>query len=412
MDETGRPVQDMRVLHQGRTPFWLQNLYDRADMFLRSGEWLNAVQVYEKALTFVPRILGVHEWFEHYLLAGKPAVSVADVEVANIYARMGACYCAVGQWQEAYLNLTAALKWHPASRTASALLGQHPELERILATASLEASRNANPIVMPRISHQNRADFIRRRLTLIITTHCSRKLTHFRDLAPPTVKLISATYGSMLNVFGNDLEACNKIVCYDSPLEHSRDAEVYKAALEQFCQRQGFECALFQGAGLRRILQTAVPWIATPYLMFVEHDWFFTGPALRLEMMLHYMDHHHGANMIRFNQRANVIERYDFLMAPEHSYKSLQLLKTVSHSNNPSIIRTAKLRDEWLPICLSDKYYSRRDLADTAFGVEEPLLKKHMDDVRRSGFQNAHENWGTYLYGGIGEPAHIIHLGQ
>ncbi|RJQ82982.1 MAG: hypothetical protein C4519_07340 [Desulfobacteraceae bacterium] len=113
-----------------------------------------------------------------------------------------------------------------------------------------------------------------------------------------------------------------------------------------------------------------------------------------------------------FNQRTNAIARYDFLLEKEPPGQGMPLLRTVAHSNNPSIVRTSKLRDEWLPVCLNDPFYVRRDLRATAYGIEEPLFKMHIQDVHAAGFQKAHDRWGTYLFGHIGDAARIIHLGE
>lgn len=47
-----------------------------------------------------------------------------------------------------------------------------------------------------------------------------------------------------------------------------------------------------------------------------------------------------------------------------------------------------------------------------AFGIENPLFRRHMQDVRDMGFAQAHEIWGTYIYGQIGDLPRVRHLGE
>jgi hypothetical protein len=93
-------------------------------------------------------------------------------------------------------------------------------------------------------------------------------------------------------------------------------------------------------------------------------------------------------------------------------HSAIKLLKTVCYSNNPAVIRVSKLNDLWLPMCLNDPLCRQLDLHGSSIGLENTLFKSHIKDVRRLGFKQAHQNWGTYIYGAYSMPPHIVHLGE
>lgn len=152
--------------------------------------------------------------------------------------------------------------------------------------------------------------------------------------------------------------------------------------------------------------------VDTPYLLFLEHDWFISLSLIDTKAILLAMDNHPDINSVRFSKRPNIVSNYDFLLAREHNCPEVPLLRTPGHSNNPHILRVSTFRDQWLPICLSDPVCTQWKMRGTAFGIENPLFKKHLLDIRQSGFEQAHTDWGTYVYGDYNAPAGIVHLGE
>jgi hypothetical protein len=152
--------------------------------------------------------------------------------------------------------------------------------------------------------------------------------------------------------------------------------------------------------------------VTTPYLLFLEHDWEFQDPEIDLENLIRVFDQNEMVNYVRFNKRKNIISNFDFILEKETSIKDIDLIRTVAHSNNPHLVRVEKFRTEWLPICLNDSHCQKMDSRGKAFGIENPLFKQHMHDVRKMGFTHAQEIWGTYIFGQIGDPPRIKHLGE
>jgi hypothetical protein len=70
------------------------------------------------------------------------------------------------------------------------------------------------------------------------------------------------------------------------------------------------------------------------------------------------------------------------------------------------------LKGEWLPVCEQSLSRVANRLGGSAFGVEEVLFKKYVQDIRAQGFYKAHENWGTYVFGRVGDEPRITHIGE
>jgi hypothetical protein len=215
-----------------------------------------------------------------------------------------------------------------------------------------------------------------------------------------------------LRVLGSPIRECRKLLCYDRKDLMSKDEEVYKNNLEAFAMFHGFDLLVVHNYGLQKIMIDMVEKISTPYMMFLEHDWQFQDSFIDIYRLIRLFDHYKQINYVRFNKRENGISNYDFIMEKETLFSDMDLIRTVSHSNNPFIVRIDKFRREWLPVCINDPFFKKLDLRAMPIGIEEPLFKLHMQDVRRMGFAQAHKSWGSYVYGKIGDPARVLHLGE
>jgi hypothetical protein len=51
-------------------------------------------------------------------------------------------------------------------------------------------------------------------------------------------------------------------------------------------------------------------------------------------------------------------------------------------------------------------------LGGSSFGIEEVLFRLQAKDIRNEGFDKAHEKWGTFVYGNIGDAPRVVHLGE
>jgi hypothetical protein len=328
--------------------------------------------------------------------------SYSKKDISELYAAIGRCMFAIGRFGDALLNLEASQKWYPYNTNSQGLIDN---LKRITTVHSHPSNRKV-------VEKKDSAEFIRNRVTLLMVTNFTRKLVKYRELAPPSTDLISATYGSLIDVFGTVLTECPKIMCYDADNRKEGNSDLYLAALDYFCRKYRFNLQVFYKNGLLGILQKVVPFITTPYIFLLEHDWFFEPQPISLRKIVTVLDQRNSIHLIRFNKRQNLVEGFDFIIEKETRIKEIPLLRTSAHSNNPCLIRTRTLSDLWLPICMQDSFFASQDIRGTPLGVEEALMKSHISSIRNDGFSKAHSRMGTYIFGDVGDSQRIIHLGE
>jgi tetratricopeptide (TPR) repeat protein len=370
-----------------------------------SRDWERALLHYQKAMSCMPHLLGAAKWFASYLLDGRRHIDISPEQTAEIYTAMGRCYEAMEHRDNALLCYKAATTWYKRC---------HPRSAARSDTASTMKPFTAKQNITngDQLDVNRRMEDIAQQLTIVLTTSHVDKLKKYKELSPPTSRLVSATYQTMLETFGAPLLRCSKILCYDYPEKAGENSKAYEKSLDLFSRRYGFDMVTYPQLGLHAILRRLVPEIKTPYLALIEHDWFFRGPGISIHGLLNIFKKHQDVHHIRFNKRINHIANWDYIMEREEQTNDIQLLRTTAYSNNPCIIRKEKLLNEWLPMCSSDPEFTSINQSGSAMGLEEPLFKRYMKDVRRLGFSKAHKRWGTYIVGEIGESPRIIHLGE
>jgi hypothetical protein len=368
--------------------------------------WQDAVQWYERSLACLPNLFGADKKIRPLPLADSRSISFEPQHASRIYEALGRALTALDRKEDGILAYYAAQALDPNSHTAQMFIQENAN---VIKTGGYElGAPEAKAGVGPDTANQN----IEKALTLVMVTHRTGRLKKFASLSPPSTKLVTATYGSLLAVLGDNVAACPKVMCYDhNPNGSFRDRQYFRA-LEAFSIQHGFELHTFQGVGLFNILNRIVATITSPYILFVEHDWMFRGDRIQLPAIVEMMDNEPHINVIRLNKRDNYLNGHDFLMNVDASQGSYPLIRTSSYSNNPSIIRTDKLKNEWLPICEEALQRVSDDLGGSAFGVEEILFKKYVQDIRAHGFQTAHARWGIHVFGKVGDPPRVIHLGE
>lgn len=368
--------------------------------------WQDAVRWYERSLACLPNLFGADKKNKPLPLADGKTIAFRPQHASRIYEALGRVFMALDRREDGILAYCAARALDQNNLTAQRFIQRN---DHVIRTCMRESSdTEAISGTGPGAANRN----IENALTLVMVTHCTGQLKKFAKLSPPSSKLVTVTYGSLLEVFGENIVACPKVMCYDRNPKSSLRDKHYCRSLESFTIQHGFELHTFHGVGLFNVLNRIVTTIATPYILLVEHDWMFRGARIQLPAIVQMMDSEPHINAIRLNKRDNYLSGQDFLMNIETIKKGYPLLRTSQFSNNPSIIRTEKLRKEWLPMCEEALHRVSNNLGGSAFGLEEILFKKYVLDIRAQGFNKAHEKWGTYVFGRVGDEPRITHLGE
>jgi hypothetical protein len=365
-----------------------------------SGNWSTALNNYQKALSCIPQMIGGNSRFQLYLRDNNDAIDVSRELIAQVYASLGRCYVSKEMIESAWLSYKAAAQWHPTQENVSQLNNiAHRVKEKNACTVGEDP---CNP------------DEIRTmdQLTIVMITHYTNKLIKYKELSPPSTKLIAITHQSLLSFFGAPVSFCPKILCYDLPKRPDGESRQYTKSLEIFSRSHGFNMLTFHNLGLHAILQEVMPGIKTPFVALIEHDWLFQGPPVSLTNLLKIFFNDPAIHHVRFNKRKNHITGWDFIMEAESQVPSVPLLRTSAFSNNPCIMRTEKMVNDWLPMAASETDIASRCKKGSAVGMEEPLFKNYIQDIRQHGFSNTHRRWGTYLYGDVCDSPRIVHLGE
>jgi hypothetical protein len=369
--------------------------------------WQDAVRWYERSLACLPNLFGADKQIRPLPLADGKTISFHPPHASRIYEALGRALMAMDRREDSILAYRAAQSLDPENHSAQRFLKANIDMTKTGETEQ-PGDAKAGPCAVPETSNHT----IGKDLTLVMVTHCTGRLKKFETLSPPSNKLVAATYGSLLEVMGESVAACPKVMCYDHNPDGALRNKQYARSLEAFSIEHGFELCTFQGVGLFNILNRIVPTIKSPYILFVEHDWLFRGGRIQLPVIIEMMNNEPNINAMRFNKRENYLNGQDFLMSVDTAPRRYPLMRTASYSNNPSIIRTNKLKKQWLPICEKALRRVSDNLGGSAFGVEEILFKKYVGDIRVRGFQAAHALWGTHVFGRVGDPPRVTHLGE
>lgn len=215
----------------------------------------------------------------------------------------------------------------------------------------------------------------------------------------------------LLKSLPKELINCRFIVCYDS---FSNDD---KFNLSRYFRdiRSNIQPSIeYVSGGLISSLKKSLSIIQTPYFIWLEHDWVFLQD-IDLLKCIKAMNNYNFVNSIWFNKNDNQMRGFEICnygnneCTPfdiEHRVESLDLVTTCRWSNNPAIHRTEKMK-EWFQKYIANEYI---DIVNQrSHNIEEKMIDIYRDDIIANGWDNVKDNWGTFLYGKIGDAAYVGH---
>jgi hypothetical protein len=172
--------------------------------------------------------------------------------------------------------------------------------------------------------------------------------------------------------------------------------------------------------------------IKTPYVLFLEHDWFFEID-INWNKLVDMMKQYAFINKISFNKRANEImtkhpipfkkddpvvtnEMVPRLGIPKFGCKNdthlerddrltnseIKLLRALRWTNNPFLARTTMFQ-QWMG-SIDDGKNDK-----TSRGVEEVLISRYRAECYANGWDETSNKWGVYIYGDFDDPRTVRH---
>lgn len=247
-------------------------------------------------------------------------------------------------------------------------------------------------------SLQNNFD-IEKNLTIVITGHCvSNWLLYLRYL---------------LHSLPKELYKCRFLLSYDT-CDYGDMFEIHRYFRD--IKTDICPSISFVNGGLISSLKNVLNKIQTDYFLFLEHDWVFLQKNnIDYKTLLHVFDKYDFIHAVWFNKDDNTLRGFEIAddanggvtpYAVENRVSELPLITTCRWSNNPAIFRTSKMK-EWFSKYINNEYIDKINQA--ASNIEETMIPLYRSQIKQLGWDNIKNDWGTYLYGNIGDGPYVGH---
>lgn len=214
----------------------------------------------------------------------------------------------------------------------------------------------------------------------------------------------------LLKSLPKELMNCRFIVCYDS---FSNDD---KFNLSRYFRdiRSNIQPSIeYVDGGLISSLKKALATIQTPYFIWLEHDWVFLN-KINWASLTDAMNRCYLINSVWFNKDDNNIRGFEICntnngptpFEKDNRISDIDLITTCRWSNNPAIHRTTKMK-EWFHKYIDNEYVDI--INQRSHNIEEKMIDIYRNDILTNGWDSVKDNWGTFLYGKIGDTAYVGH---
>lgn len=240
--------------------------------------------------------------------------------------------------------------------------------------------------------------FIEKKLTIVIAGHCvDNWLFYLRYL---------------LKSMPQYLYRCRFLISYDTcnNTDIFNIHRYFRDIKSEICPNISFV-----HHGLISSLNNTLNNIQTDYFLFLEHDWVFLNNTIDYKILLEVFDKYNFINAVWFNKDDNQLRGFEICedingqttpFEIESRVKELPLVTTCRWSNNPAIFRTSKMK-EWFNTKIKNQYTNT--VHQGAANIEETMIPLYRNEIKELGWNNIKDNWGTYLYGNLNDPALVGH---
>lgn len=238
---------------------------------------------------------------------------------------------------------------------------------------------------------------IENNMTILITGHSTENWLYYLRY------LLKSLPKKILN--------CRFIVCYDN----FSNEDQYNLNRYFRDVRSDIQPSIeYVNGGLISSLKKCLPLIQTPYFLWLEHDWVFLK-EIEWQKLINTMNSHSFINAVWFNKDDNNIRGFDICddidgsvtaYEVDNRIKEISLITTCRWSNNPVLLKTQKMKD-WFEKYITNEYIDI--LHQGQSNIEESLIPKYRSDIKNYGWNNIKDQWGTYLYGNIGDGPYVAH---
>jgi len=218
----------------------------------------------------------------------------------------------------------------------------------------------------------------------------------------------------LLHSLPPEIERCKFLVIYDNNMGTKNTLE-----LEHYFKNRNKPITmefLTSRTGITESMKIALEKVTTPYFIFLEHDWvFLQKDRIDFKQLVQTMDKYPFVHAVWFNKDDNQMRGFEICgdingkITPyerESRIEEMDLVKTIRWSNNPVIFRKTKMQ-EWF-----DKYVDNPTIGvnhQGQYNLEDNMIKTYRKIISENDWESIKDEWGTYLYGNIGEGQLVGH---
>lgn len=212
------------------------------------------------------------------------------------------------------------------------------------------------------------------------------------------------------------IEKCRFLVIYDTAndsVNHDKIRELSDYFKNRNCPIN-YDLRFSKG-GLVDSVKLMLTLIKTKYFIFLEHDWIFLNDKIDFGGLINCMNKHDFVNVVWFNKDDNRMRGFDICVDKnnkvtpyerEERIQDFTLTTTVRWSNNPAIFRTSKFK-EWYDNFIDNPTIGINHQGQ--YNVEDNMIREYRKIISESAWEEIKDNWGTYLYGDVGEGMLVGH---
>ena len=215
----------------------------------------------------------------------------------------------------------------------------------------------------------------------------------------------------------DELKKCKIIIRFDTPSENFNSSEFIKLQAYFRDVRNDLNVSLTYGfGGLISSFDYFLKQVKTPYFMMYEFDYvFLSKDNIDFNSIITTFDKYKFVNTVYFSdddisvRGFDVSKDIDDIETPfeiENRVPEINLVTTIRWSNKPGVHRVSKMK-EWY-----EKYMWNENIGkihQSSYGIEDVMIPIYKSEIQDNKWNDIKDNWGTYLYGNLGEGPFIGH---
>ena len=221
----------------------------------------------------------------------------------------------------------------------------------------------------------------------------------------------------LLHSLPKDLLKCKFLIHYDESTGFDANTESYNLNRYFRDEMSDINTTVTIGfGGLISTIESTMNQVKTPYFIFLEHDWVFLEKQnINFIKLIDAFNNHNFINAVWFAKDDNEMRGFEISrdiddkttpFERENRVSEIDLVTTCRWSNNPVMFRLSKMK-EWYYNIIKNEYVGKLNQCQS--NIEETMIEHYRKIISENKWDDIRDNWGTFLYGNIGEGPYVGH---